>query len=155
MYAFEKQECCVKFSRYIIIITTLKTLYFFNIHRYNLLSNKKENKKKAIVIFDKSATDRLMLNLPEKRSWSVYTTIWTMKMASKKCLIISIRNTTSRNILVIVTRINSKIEYRKKANDTLKTFHRVRKKKPICPYNTCLDNSFVCFLIQLICTSYV
>lgn len=68
MYAFEKQECCVKLSTYIIIITTLKTLYFFNIHRYNLLSNKKENKKKAIVIFDKSATDRLMLNLPEAGS---------------------------------------------------------------------------------------
>lgn len=67
MYAFEKQECCVKLSTYIIIITTLKTLYFFNIHRYNLLSNK-EKQKKAIVIFDKSATDRLMLNLPETGS---------------------------------------------------------------------------------------
>lgn len=68
MYAFEKQECCVKLSTYIIIITTLKTLYFFNIHRYNLLSNKKQKTKKAIVIFDKSATDRLMLNLPEAGS---------------------------------------------------------------------------------------
>lgn len=67
MYAFQKQECCVKLSTYIIIITTLKTLYFFNIHRYNLLSNKKKQKK-AIVIFDKSATDRLMLNLPEAGS---------------------------------------------------------------------------------------
>lgn len=70
-----------------------------------------------------------------------------MKMVSKKCFIILIRNMMSRNILVIVICINLKIEYRKKVNDILKMFYRVRKKILICFYNICLDNLFVCFLI--------
>lgn len=125
----------------------MKILYFFNIYRYNFLLNKKENKKKVIVIFDKFVIDWLMLNLFEKRSWFVYIIIWIMKMVSKKCFIILIRNMMSRNILVIVICINLKIEYRKKVNDILKMFYRVRKKKLICFYNICLDNLFVCFLI--------